>query len=131
MLRPYIHFRTTLLGPNVRFVLRNEVRRKVGSICFSGIFPVSTPSRSENIATLYIALELLTEVVMSVTICWDIVPRSVYVNRRFGGKHRLHPLGRNQPGKKPAFSGWLGTLIKLASDPHCDTCLYPRRWQHS
>jgi hypothetical protein len=42
-----------------------------------------------------VGFEVLTAVVMKISIVWDTKPRSMLkVSRRFGGTRRLHPKGR-------------------------------------
>jgi hypothetical protein len=42
---------------------------------------------------IYIGFDLLTAVVMNVSMFWDIVPCGPYANRRFGGKYHPHLQG--------------------------------------
>jgi hypothetical protein len=49
---------------------------------------VYRPSKYYEISR-YVGLEVLTAVVMNVTIFWDTVPCSQYVNRSFGGTYHL------------------------------------------
>jgi hypothetical protein len=66
---------------------------------------------ADTINTVNVRFEALTVVVMNVAIFCDKVPCSPYVNRRFGGKHRLQPQGKKQPNKKPACSRWLDNCL--------------------
>jgi hypothetical protein len=53
-----------------------------------------------------VGFEVLTAVVMNVTIYCDITPCSPYVNRHFGGTHHLHLGNMLHAG---FFLGWLST----------------------
>jgi hypothetical protein len=61
-------------------------------------------AQSAEGSALLVGFEVLTAVVINVSIFWDILPCISYVNRRFGGKFHLDL----QPSKKPHYSRWLG-----------------------
>jgi hypothetical protein len=39
---------------------------------------------------IYVGFEVFTAVTMKNAVFWDVAPRKSCVNRRFGGKYRLH-----------------------------------------
>jgi hypothetical protein len=57
--------------------------------------PYSRISRPEPLVLCIVRLEVLTAVVMKVTIFWDIVPYTPYINRRLGGMYHFHLQVRN------------------------------------
>jgi hypothetical protein len=67
----------------MRLAINNCLKRK--GIFISGL---------HQYYTKYAGFKVLTAVVMSGAIVWDIASCSPYVNRRFGGMYDLHLQGR-------------------------------------
>jgi hypothetical protein len=56
-----------------------------------------------------VGFEVLTTVVMKISIFWDTAPWSPYMKRRFGGTYHLHLQGLKSEEQEIGYSRWLGT----------------------
>jgi hypothetical protein len=50
----------------------------------------------------YVKFEIFTTVTMNNAVFWDVAQCLSCVNRRFGGKYRLHLQGRKSASEEPA-----------------------------
>jgi hypothetical protein len=60
---------------------------------------------------MFVRFEVSTAVTMKKAVFWDVAPCRNCVNRRFGGKYRLHLQGRKQ---EPARAGATDTSVAPA-----------------
>jgi hypothetical protein len=78
---------------------------------------------------------VLTAVVMTVAIFWDIAPCSSHVKRRFGGTYRFHFQGRKSAELQAGFffdpEDVGATFLRNVASYAEYTALYPRTWRHS
>jgi hypothetical protein len=58
---------------------------------------------------MYVRFEVFTAVTMKNAVFWDVTPCISCVNRRFGGKYRLHLQGRKIRQQGTIVSWWLQT----------------------
>jgi hypothetical protein len=63
--------------------------------------PTSGPQVFCSDTIIRVGFEVLTAVVMDVSVFWDTASYSLYVKRRFEGTYQLHLQGMKSPSKKP------------------------------
>jgi hypothetical protein len=66
-------------------------------ILLEGLRKASQDSRSVGLDELNVRFEVFTAMTMKNVVFWDVAACRYFVNRRFGGKYRLHLQGRRNP----------------------------------